>query len=280
MALAGASIASATVTIGQLAPGTSPTAVCGNPTVFDLLQATVTSGNAYVVPPGGAKITSWSNNAAAGAGQQLKFKVYRLVSGSTYQVVAHDGPRNLTPSAINTFAVNLAVQPGDVIGLNDVNPGAVPNACLFSALGQSNLELAGDLADGGSGAFTSFPNFRVNATAVVAIQPSNLYSFGKVKANKNNGTATLAVTVPGPGTLTLKGKGVKTQRPGRAATASKAVSAAGTVKLKIKAKGKTKSKLSDKGKAKVKVKVTYTPSGDLPGVSNTQTKRVKLIKKD
>ena len=43
------------------------------------MQPTVTSGNTYVVPAGGVAITSWSTNAAAGAGQQLKMKVFRKI---------------------------------------------------------------------------------------------------------------------------------------------------------------------------------------------------------
>jgi type 1 fimbria pilin len=109
-------------------------------------------------------------------------------------------------------------------------------------------------------------------------KPSNVFSFGHVKRKKNKGTATLAVNLPGPGTLSLTGKGVKTQRAGRTAgaVASKAVAGAGTVKLLIKPKGKRKHKLNRAGKVKVKVNVTYIPTGGDP---NTESKRVKLIKK-
>src|SRR5690349_11974391 len=60
-------------------------------------------------------------NAAVGAGQTLKLKVFRYLHGSIYLVVAHDGPRSLTPGVINTFEVSIPVQAGDVIGLNDQN---------------------------------------------------------------------------------------------------------------------------------------------------------------
>jgi hypothetical protein len=69
---------------------------------------------------------------------------------------------------------------------------------------------------------------------------------------------------------------VKTQRAGGGAFASKAVSAATPATLLVKSKGKTKHKLNKTGKAKVKVSVTSTPTGGSP---NTQSKRVKLIKK-
>ena len=46
---ASASPAGAAVTIGQLAPGTPPPAVCNNGVANDWVQPTVTSGNSYVV---------------------------------------------------------------------------------------------------------------------------------------------------------------------------------------------------------------------------------------
>jgi hypothetical protein len=116
--------------------------------------------------------------------------------------------------------------------------------------------------------------FKLSGTAALS-QASNQFTLGTLKRNTKKGTAKLTVAVPGPGKVELTGKGVKSQRSGRA-IASKVAPAAGTVKLLIKAKGKTKSKLNETGKAKVKVKVTFTPTG---GVSNTQAKRLKLIKK-
>ena len=74
---------------------------------------------------------------------------------------------------------------------------------------------------------------------------------------------------------------MKTQRTGRGvrAVASKTVTAAGAVKLLIKSKGKKRKQLNSTGKVKVTAKVTYTRHGDIVGDPNTQTKRVKLVKK-
>ena len=44
----------------------------------------------------------------------------------------------------------------------------------------------------------------------------------------------------------------------------------------MKARGKKRTELNRSGKTKVKAKVTYTPDGGEP---NTQTKRVRLIKR-
>jgi len=99
-------------------------------------------------------------------------------------------------------------------------------------------------------------------------EPSNDFSFGKVKRNKRKGTAKMTVIVPGPGALVLAGKSLK--------PTSKEAAAAGEVKLKIKAKGNKKRKLNQTGKTKVRPAVTYTPSG---GTSNTQDKKVRLVKR-
>src|SRR5262245_39970937 len=116
---ASASPASAAVTIGQVAPVTPPVDCAG--TTVDLVQPTVTSGTGYVVPaipPASALvISSWSHNAAVGAGEALTLKVFRKVADpATYQAVGHDGPRPLTPATLNTFETSIPVQPGDVIG--------------------------------------------------------------------------------------------------------------------------------------------------------------------
>jgi hypothetical protein len=286
VALASASAATASTTIGQLAP-TSTTPAC-NAGPIDFFNQTVTSGTGYVVPAGGVAVTSWSTFVPAGAGQMLVMKVFRKIGEpGIYQVVGHDGPRQLTPVGVNTFPVNIAVKPGDVLGLNDSTATTATNTCLFSVPGEiSPFERVGDLADGGAGNFipTGDADNRLNVSAVVGFEPSNAFSFGKLKRNTNAGTAVLKVNVPGPGKLELTGKGVKPQRQARAsALVSKTVAAAGTVKLAIKPKSKVKKKLNDQGTAKVKVKITYTPdgtaTGDVVGDPKTQTKRVKLVKK-
>jgi hypothetical protein len=109
----------------------------------------------------------------------------------------------------------------------------------------------------------------------IAVSPSNAFSFGKLKRNRQNGTATLTVDVPGPGKLTLGGKGVVPQRPiaSSLGARARAVSGAGPVKLIVKATGKAKKKLRKTGKAKVKV--TFTSTG---GSAASKSKTVKLKK--
>jgi hypothetical protein len=269
---AGAPPAAASLTLGQLAPGSPPQGFSDPSGMWDIAQPTVTSGNSYVVPEDGT-ITSWSHNAAAPAGQMLTFKVFRPVTGLTYTVVGHDGPRTLTGGALNTFPTSILVKPGDVIGLF-FSLAAPAKAATFLVPGEPFLFRDGNLADGESGAFKDSPGRRVNATAVFV--PSNAFALGDLRRNTRKGTATLTVTgVPNPGELVLAGKGVKTARAGGAVIA-KTVTAPGDVKLKIRATGKKKRRLNATGKVKLNLAVTYTPTGGDP---STQTLRVKLKKK-
>jgi hypothetical protein len=269
---ASGSLAAASVTLGQLAPGGlggPPAASCKFGPV-DFPQLTVASGNSYVVP-GVGTITSWSHNAGAGPGQMLTMKVFRKVADpAVYTVIGHDGPRPLAGSLLNTFPASIPVKPGDLLGLNDANAtAATPNACDFPAAG-TRLVRNGDLADGQAAGFYEESGYRGNVTAVFV--PTNTFALGAVTSNKKKGTATLTVNVPNPGELTGSGKGVKVAS---AAVISKTVIAPGEVKLTIKAKGKKRRTLNETGKVKVKPKITYTPTGGDP---STESKKVKLKK--
>jgi Rieske Fe-S protein len=107
----------------------------------------------------------------------------------------------------------------------------------------------------------------------VAVDALRSFSFGKVKRNKGKGTARLAVKVPGPGEVGLaRTKSVKGK--------VKHAKAAEKQTLPVKPRGKAKLRLKRAGKAKVEAEVTYTPaSGDPNIVANTDTKRVKLVRR-
>jgi hypothetical protein len=264
---ASASPAAASVTIGQLAPTTPPATCTTNP--VDAVQATVISGNPYVVP-GTGTITSWSHNAGNATGQELTMKIFRkLAEPSFYAAVGHDGPHGLVRGQLNTFPASVGVKPGDVLGLNFASP--VATGCGFTALGESILARDGSLADGMSGAFgVDSESVRLNVSAVFVL--SNSFSLGKARRNEKKGTATLTVDVPNPGELILSGKGVK--RTG--AVAAKTVPAAGKVKLVIKAKGKKRRTLNQTGKVKLTAKITYTPTGADP---RTKSRKLTLRKR-
>jgi hypothetical protein len=126
--LACATTAQAQVNIGELAP--SPQPYCGSGP-YENVPGPGTSLGAYTVPVSGV-ITSWSTNATEGVGQTLTFKVYRRIDATHYVPVAHDGPRELVPNAVNTFKTAISVEAGAVIGNNDLaHVEEVPNACEF-----------------------------------------------------------------------------------------------------------------------------------------------------
>jgi hypothetical protein len=257
----------AAVTIGQLEPDQPPDESCETSS-YDLLQPEVTSGNGYVVPSTGGitswTVTSWSTNNRGAVGETMALKMFRKVGEpDVYKVIGREGPHSLA-SGVNTFAANIQVQSGDVLGAHHG-----PGDCAFAAPGRIGFIQDSDLPVGGQGAFTLQASFRVNEAAEIV--PTSSFTLGKVKAKKN-GTATLQAALPNPGNLTVSGKGVK----GSASAVSAKRVNAGTVKLVIRAKGKNKRKLVQNGKVTVKPKITYTPTG---GTSVTQKKKVKLRRK-
>jgi hypothetical protein len=127
-------------------------------------------------------VTSWSTSAAAGAGQTMTFKVFRKTADpATYQVVGHDGPHPLMPSVVNTFTTSIPVHAGDVIGLNDENAIAVPNACDFPVPGETALYFNASIADGSSGDFSEFSGYRHNITAEVSANAAPASPTGKTR---------------------------------------------------------------------------------------------------
>jgi hypothetical protein len=104
----------------------------------------------YTVPFDGT-ITSWSTQAAEGEEQVLVFKVFRPVEEGKFKVLAHDGPRALVPSEVNTFAVSIPVKAGDVIGSNATATDVTnPSACTFETASAEdrNLYQEGEALDG------------------------------------------------------------------------------------------------------------------------------------
>jgi PASTA domain len=161
--------ADADITIGQVAPP-NPESYCNlGPT--DTIQIATTGGNLYAMPEAGV-LTSWSTSAGPGAGQFLSFKVYRPVSGTVFSVVAQDGPRALVPSVLNTFPIDIPVQAGDVLGLNDHEAPTTPDACSYFTGAPGDRE-AGLLGNGADGAQLNFeasdtePNVRANVSATL-----------------------------------------------------------------------------------------------------------------
>lgn len=129
--LAMGSTASAQVTLGQLATGSTPTFNCEYGQPYDELQTSVAAGNSYVAPTGGV-ITSWSTQVGANPGQVLGLKVYRSVGGGAFSVVGQDGPRALA-AGLNTFPVSIPVQAGDILGIF-LSPGVHADCLIETGL--------------------------------------------------------------------------------------------------------------------------------------------------
>lgn len=183
-----AASAQAQITLGQLAPGSSPLAYCVNGEYEDLGLGQ--AGVPYTVPANGV-ITSWSTNAAAGAGQELTFKVYRPIGGNEYRVVGHDGPRTLVPGLVDTFPTSIPVQAGDLIGNNDDNASTVPNACLFQTGEPEDRALfaEGNFADGVTFEEEGVEEgLRLNETATL-LEPPAISSIAPASGGTTGGTS-------------------------------------------------------------------------------------------
>jgi hypothetical protein len=184
----------APVTIGQLAPANPPAYCTLGP--FESLPIPPTPGASYSVPAPGGVITSWSTNATAGAGQSLEFKIFKPIEiGHTYLVVAHDGPRAIVPSALNTFKVRIPVQADNLISLNDLNASEVPNACAFKD-GTTDKEgfETGNLADGATMTVEGTEaGARPNLTATVVLTPT----ISSISPSTGLTTGNTSVTIKG-----------------------------------------------------------------------------------
>jgi hypothetical protein len=268
---ASASPAGAALTVGQTGP---PSFTCSG--TFEWLVPPGNLGNSYVVPPlppaEALSITSWSHQAGAGAGQKLKLKVFRPVSGLNYTVVGQDVFRDVAASVLNTFTTSISVKPGDIVGITTVSGGGTIG-CGIPPAGQPYQFTGGDYPNGAPVTFMNATGQRLNVSAVV--EPTNSFSLGRTTRNKKKGTATLALNVPNPGEVVVSGKGAKEASAAdlRATTAKSVV--AGAVKLKIKAKGQKLKKLDRTGKVKLTPTITYTPTAGSPSAQSTKLKLKK-----
>jgi hypothetical protein len=257
--------ATSTSTVGNT---TVPnTTTCGGRTY---LQISTSSGNPASVQTAGT-ITSWRLQTGGTVPTGAKLKVARPVVGGFIIVGEAPTTGTIATNAVNQFPADIAVQPGDVIGIYG---GTTDYPCVNnSGTGADGFALYNSEPPVSSGAQP--PNaygstFRLPVEATVTTTtpdsagPSNQITVGKPFLNPGDGTAMIPTSVPGPGKLTLTGSGVVTQRPARA-SASREVSQAELVDLLVKAKGKAKKKLLAKGKVKVKATITFTPNGGSPG---------------
>jgi hypothetical protein len=265
--LAAASPASASVTLGQLS--STPSAfTCGNQ--LDFAQLSVASGNDYAVPGNGV-ITSWTTFGPGGPAQRT-FKVFRKVADpARYQVVGHDGPRDLTPGGVagNTFTTGLRVKAGDLIGFENVNVGS----CYFDSPGSQFLSGTPPLQDGEQGDLSVMTGKLLELEAVFV--PDNRFKLASTTRNRKKGTATLGFGLPNLGTLTGKGPGAKVTAVSTGPIGGLTSPGSTPSLLRVRAVGSKRRQLDGTGNVVLKLSVTYRPTGGDP---TTERLKVKLRK--
>jgi hypothetical protein len=143
-----------------------------------------------------------------------------------------------------------------------------PEPALHSAR-RLHLATPGNLPDGGSRAFGSVPDTRVNVRA--RVEPVNRFSFGSLTGRKKRGIALIQVNLPNPGRLSVSGSGVTDFVRG-----SSRITAPGTVTVALGATRSKQRKLKRRGKVFVTPTFRYTPTS---GSRHSETLVVKLKKK-
>jgi IPT/TIG domain-containing protein/PASTA domain-containing protein len=178
MLLAMGSSASAQIAVGQVGPPASLVECDYGEESFDELQRSVAAGTSYIVPSSGV-ITSWSTQVGTAPGQALGMKVYRPLGAGAFLVVGQDGPRPLA-SGLNTFAINLPVQTGDILGIF-LSPN-VHSECL-SVTGLEADQISwheGNVSPGGSftvpSAFPENPYSEVRLNVSASLLPPPVIS--------------------------------------------------------------------------------------------------------
>jgi len=272
----------AIVSMIAAAPANATTATIGSP-LTAAIDTGATCGEATftntglpssLAAPFDGAIVRWRLDVDQPSGSlSYRLRVIRPTAGA--YTGAGTGPDQTTSSAgvnLLTLPSPLPVKAGDIIGV-DCPTGAPSPVSTSAPLTSRFAFFSPTIADQGA---PVSPNNQLSneeelINADVVEYPSNLFSFGKAKRDVRRGSASLPVILPGPGTLRLAGKGTKP----RSADAGQA----GTVNLAVKPKGKAQSALKRTGKAKLAVTVTYTPAGEITGLPNAQTTKVKLRKR-
>ena len=159
-----------TTTVGQT--DAAANYVCGSGGEYDLTTA-VTSGSAYVVPPGDWTVNSWSTFAGS-MGGSMSMVVFRpTVDIGAYTVVATSPVQTLTPSSLNTFPTSVRVKGGDQVGFWATNAACSTETALptdVSPFDVGPLPLVGDMV-------TPFPvpGFKANISAsLTKVSPAQL----------------------------------------------------------------------------------------------------------
>jgi hypothetical protein len=99
--------------VGEIAAGVLPAPITSGGFAVQIGEAAGT----YAVPPGFSTITAWTHSAGTTAGV-LTFKVYRPTGALHEFLVVGSDTQTVTAGSVQSFPVQIAVQPGDRIGLS------------------------------------------------------------------------------------------------------------------------------------------------------------------
>jgi hypothetical protein len=179
------------------------------------------------------------------------------------------GRANLDGTAANQSLIGggesscgVAVDGAHLYWANDTTTGTI---------GRANLDGAGVNQNFIGGA--TFPcGVAVDALPLAPSPPSNQFSLGRTKLNRNRGTALLPVSIPGPGELALAGKGLIAA----SGVHVNAVRAQTAVQLLIATRGAQRRQLRRTGKVTIRPTITYTPDGGTAGGRSTKLKLKKV----
>jgi hypothetical protein len=144
----------AVLVVGNVAPAGAATQIGETFPVMGGCSAGFTwlasaSPNGQHAAPFDGVITSWSFHAGATA-PQLKFKVARPVTPTSYTIVGDTGVRSTVANVLNTFPAQIPVLAGDVIGFFTVM-GSHP--CLRPNTGHNYVVSSGDVPPGATATF-------------------------------------------------------------------------------------------------------------------------------
>jgi hypothetical protein len=164
--ISGAVAASAVMLIG--APSASAATQIGE--VFDpedctngitVLQTT-SPGGSYTVPSAGV-ITSWRIQTDATPPGGINFKVARPAGGNDFTILAESAATTPMPAMTNTYAIQVPVQSGDVIGLWSGSGG---NYCR-GALGYDVHLFSGNVPPGTTETFIPVASTQLDLSAML-----------------------------------------------------------------------------------------------------------------
>lgn len=168
----------ATVTLGEVAPLSTPSNGCTGCTYFQL--QTTSLSPSYVVPAGGPwTVSSWSARGGDTTPAAAKLRIFRATStAGQHQLVAESGEVPIAVNSATPNATSIPVQAGDRIGIRTAGAAAmfidhvgIPGDESASIQGSSGMVLGETAQDGGGGApnydFNTVSTSRVNVSATL-----------------------------------------------------------------------------------------------------------------